>query len=548
MAGDNDRSRLFTRRAILIGGAQAGLFSILAGRLYYLSVIEGEKYRTLAEDNRINLRLLAPTRGLILDRTGAQLALNQQNYRLVLLPEQIKNLDLLLDKLGGYVEITEPERRRITREVRSASTFNAIPVKDNLTWDQVARLSLYTLDLPGTDVDTGEVRSYPYGAATSHVLGYIGIVSEKDLGKEEDGEESTLAIPGFRIGKNGVEKQYDPLLRGTAGNVEMEVNARGRVVRELARKDSEPGRELRLTLDIGLQQFAQQRLAREQGAAAVVMDAQNGDVLALISQPGFDPNLFTYGISQTDWDRLNKDENAPLLNKAIAGLYAPGSTIKPVVAMAALEADMLNPEAKTFCPGHFDLGNHRFHCWKRGGHGHVNLTQAVAGSCDVYFYDLGKRIGIDRIQAMAKRFGLGQKLGLDLPHERAGLVPGRAWKSATQGSNWQQGETLVAAIGQGYMLATPLQLAVMAARIGNGGKAVVPHIVRPVKPEGTPENDATSWPSLGFKPDHVALLQKTMNAVVNETFGTAYSVRIDKPSMAMAGKTGTSQVRRISQA
>lgn len=543
MAGDNDRSRVFTRRAILLGGAQAGLFSILAGRLYYLSVIQGEKYRTMAEDNRINLRLLAPPRGLILDRNGTQLALNQQNYRLVLLPEQIRDLDALLDKLTSYVEISEGERRRVIRDVRGASTFNAIPVKDNLTWDQVARLSLHALDLPGTDVDTGEVRSYPYGAATSHLLGYIGIASEKDITQEEDSQDTgVLAIPGFRIGKNGIEKQYDFQLRGSAGNVEMEVNARGRVVRELARKNPIAGQDLNLTVDIGLQQFMQQRLAREQGAAAVVMDIPTGGILALISQPGFDPNLFTYGISQADWDRLNKDENAPLLNKAIGGLYAPGSTIKPLVAMAGLEADLLDPDAKVFCPGHFDLGNHRFHCWKRGGHGHVNLTQAVAASCDVYFYDLGKRIGIDRIQAMAKRFGLGQKLDIDLPHERSGLMPNRAWKSATQGGSWQQGETLIAAIGQGYMLATPLQMAVMAARIGNGGKAVIPHIVQSAAP-GTPV-----WPSLGFKPEHMALIQKTMSAVVNEQQGTAYGARIEKSNMAMAGKTGTSQVRRISQA
>jgi penicillin-binding protein 2 len=267
----------------------------------------------------------------------------------------------------------------------------------------------------------------------------------------------------------------------------------------------------------------------------------NGEVLGLVSQPGFDPNLFTYGIAQEDWDSLNNDEHSPLLNKVISGVYAPGSTFKPVVAMAALEADLVDPDAKTFCPGYFELGDYTFHCWKHGGHGHVDLTQAIAGSCDTYFYDLGHRVGIDRIQAMAKRFGLGQKLDIDLPHERAGLVPGRAWKLATHGSAWQQGETLIAAIGQGYMLASPLQLAVMAARIANGGKEVTPRIARAT---GAPENSAT----LDFDPDHVALVQNAMAAVVNDSSGTAYAARIMKPEQAMAGKTGTSQVRHISEA
>jgi len=540
MAGDSERARLFTRRAILIGGMQAGLFSLLAGRLYYLAVVEGEKYRTLAEENRINLRLLAPPRGQILDRNGVPLAINQQNYRVVLLPEQVEDADALLDGITKYVDVPDADRKRVMRELRNASTFNAILVKDNLTWDQVAQISLHTLDLPGTDIDTGEVRSYPYGTATSHLLGYVGTVSESEIDSDNE-DDDILAIPGFRIGKNGVEKQYDLDLRGEAGNVQMEVNAKGRVVRELARSNPKPGHDLRLAIDIGLQQFMQQRLAKEPGAAAVVIDIHSGEVLGLVSQPGFDPNLFTYGIAQEDWDLLNNDEHAPLLNKVISGVYAPGSTIKPVVAMAALEADIVNPKSTTYCPGYFDLGDYRFHCWKQGGHGHVNMTQAIAGSCDTYFYDLGHRVGIDRIQAMAKRFGWGQKLDIDLPHERAGLVPSRAWKMATHGGDaWQQGETLVAAIGQGYMLASPLQLAIMAARIANGGKAVVPHMTRN---EGKP-----NWPSMDFDEDNLTLVREAMAAVVNEPIGTAYAARIMKPDIAMAGKTGTSQVRRISEA
>ena len=419
MARDNDRLHLFTRRAILLGGAKIGLLSMLAGRIYYLQIIKGDKYRTLADENRINLRMLAPPRGQILDRNGTPLAINQQNYRIVLLPEQVNDLEQLLDHVNGYVPLTEIDRKRIARDLKNAGDLNAVLVHDNLTWEQVATLSLHSLDIPGSDIEVGEVRSYPYTATTSHVLGYIGAVSEKDM----NDDEPILAIPGFRIGKSGAEKFYDHHLRGVAGTVQLEVNAHGRVVRELARQEPKIGNDLKLTIDIGLQQFVVEQLKPAQSAAAVVMDVHTGAVRALVSHPGFDPNLFTYGITQDDWETLNSDPHTPLLNKTVNGAYAPGSTFKPVVALAGLESGILDPEARVFCPGYMDLGEHRFHCWKHGGHGHVNLKEAVAGSCDTYFYDLGKRVGIDTICAMAKRLGLGQKLGIDLPQERSGTDP-----------------------------------------------------------------------------------------------------------------------------
>jgi len=276
MAGDSERSRLFTRRAILIGGAQIGLFGLLASRVYYLDVIEGEKYRTLAEENRVNLRLLAPARGQILDRTGAPLALNQQNFRVVLLPEQVEDVDQLLDKIGTYIDVNDADRKRIAREMRTTDNLNAIVVKDNLTRDQMDIIAVHSVEMPGTDIDVGEVRTYPYSIATSHLLGYVGTVSENDMKEaDEDDDSDILAIPGFRIGKNGIEKQYDSDLRGEAGDVQMEVNAHGSVVRELARNDSEPGHDLSISIDIGLQQFVQQRLSHEAGASAVVLDVEN---------------------------------------------------------------------------------------------------------------------------------------------------------------------------------------------------------------------------------------------------------------------------------
>lgn len=535
---ETEKTRLFTRRVVLIGAAQVGLFSLLLGRLYYLQILQKKKFTMLAEDNRISLRLIPPPRGQILDRLGTPLAVNQKNYRLVLLPEQVLDLQTLLGKIALLIEVTEADRKKIERDFKNLGGLNAVMVHDNLTWDQVAALSLNSPNLMGTEIEVGEVRTYPYTFLTAHIAGYVGAVSQND----KDSGRMKLTMPGFRIGKSGLERRYDPLLRGAPGDVQMEVNARGRVERELARNEPITGQDLKLTIDIGLQQIVQKRLEQEQSAAAVVMDIYTGAVYALVSHPSFDPNLFTYGIGQQDWDRLNDDPFLPLLNKVLDGVYAPGSTFKIVTALAGLEAGILNPKETVYCPGHMDLGDHRFHCWKRGGHGSVDFVHAMAGSCDTYFYDLGKRVGIDRLHAMAKRLGLGEKTNIDFPHERSGLVPSRAWKMATRGVSWQQGETLITAIGQGYMLASPMQLAVMAARIANGGYAVTPHIVQ----KETPLKSERSW--LGFDAKNLDVLKEALSAVVNLPIGTAYSARIQEEGMEMVGKTGTAQVRRISTA
>ncbi|MFA6280787.1 MAG: penicillin-binding protein 2 [Bdellovibrionales bacterium] len=535
---ETEKSRLFTRRAVLIGAAQVGLFSLLLGRLYYLQILQKTKFTMLAEDNRISLRLIPPPRGQILDRTGSPLAVNQKNYRLVLLPEQVSNLRDLLDKIGLLVEVTEADRKKIEREFKNLGGLNAVLVHDNLTWDQVSALSLNSPSLMGTEIEVGEVRTYPYTVMTSHIVGYVGPVSQND----KDNGRMNLTMPGFRIGKSGLERRYDASLRGEPGDVQMEVNAHGRVERELARNEPVAGQDLKLTIDIGLQQIVQKRLEQEQSASAVVMDIYTGAVYALVSHPSFDPNLFTYGIGQQDWDRLNDDPYLPLLNKVLDGVYAPGSTFKIVTALAGLEAGILNPKETVYCPGYMDLGDHRFHCWKRGGHGPVDFVHAMAGSCDTYFYDLGKRVGIDRLQAMAKRLGLGEKTNIDFPHERSGLVPSRAWKMATRGTSWQQGETLITSIGQGYVLASPMQLAIMVARIANGGYAVTPHIVQKEPPP------LSERPWLGFDTKNLDVLKEALSAVVNLPIGTAHSARIQEEGMEMVGKTGTAQVRRISTA
>jgi len=542
MSRDAEKTRLFTRRAVLIGSAKISLLSLLLGRLYYLQILQNDRFSVLAEDNRISLRLLAPPRGQVLDRTGAPLAVNQQNYRLVLLPEQVRKLDPLLDALGAYVPLPDNERKRIHRDFKRNDGLTAVLVADNLTWDQVAIISLHMPELSGADIEAGELRTYPYALITAHVVGYVGPFSLSD---KENGQEDA-AIPGFRVGKNGIERTYDTELRGRPGNVQLEVNARGRVVRELTRIDPVVGDDVKLTLDIGLQQMVEQRISDAESAAAVAMDIYTGAVYALVSHPGFDPNLFTYGISHKDWEELNTDEHTPLMNKVLDGVYAPGSTFKIVTALAGLDAGILDPREQVFCPGYMDLGQHRFHCWKKGGHGPVDFVHAMAGSCDTYFYEMGKRVGIDRMHAMAKRLGLGEKTDIDLPHERSGLVPSRVWKLTTKGSSWQLGETLISAIGQGYNLVTPMQLALMLARVANGGFAVKPYLFRPSVDERPPDKP---WgEDLGFDPAHLSVLRDALFAVVNLPIGTAHAAAASDAKLTMAGKTGTAQVRRITMA
>jgi penicillin-binding protein 2 len=540
---EQDRGRIFTRRAMMLAGGQALLFTGLAARMYYLQVIESSRYRVLAEENRISLRLLPPPRGRVLDRRGVPLAVNVQNYRIVIVPEEAEDVEQMLDRLDRLVQVPEHERRRILREVRRRRAFVPVTVRENLTWEEVSRIEVNAPDLPGINIDVGETRAYPFAGAAAHALGYVASVSERELTGDP-----LLELPGFRIGKNGVERQYDLQLRGKAGNAEVEVNALGRVIRELRRQEGQPGQDVHLTIDVGLQEFVAKRIAEERRAAVVVMDAHKGDVLSMVSMPTYDPTAFNEGLSGKEWNRLITNPDAPLTNKVIAGQYSPGSTYKIVVALAALEAG-IPPAFRTSCFEHIQLGNTRFHCWKKGGHGSLDMVEAIKHSCDIYFYELSKRVGIDRMSAMAKRLGLGQSLDFDVPGERAGLIPTREWKQATIGVPWQLGETLVAGIGQGYVLATPLQLAVMTSRLINGGLAVKPRLTLAppgVDPADEPPHD---FKALGLSETARRLvIQGMVDVVNNPQGGTAWGSRITDKRFAMGGKTGTSQVRRITLA
>ncbi len=544
MHRDSDRHKLFNRRTAMLAGGQLMLLGALTGRLYYLQVVESDKYATLADENRINFRLLPPPRGRITDRNGLPIADNQQNYRLLLISENTLSVEGTLRALERIIPLGESEKRRIIRDVKRNKSFVPVTVRENLEWPEVSQIEVNTPDLPGVLIDVGESRDYPYGEEFAHVLGYVAAVSH-----DETTDDPLLDLPGFRIGKAGIEKVHDLALRGSGGNSQVEVNAFGRVIRELSRQEGLPGAEVQLTLDAGLQHFAATRIAGE-SATVVVMDVRNGEVLALTSSPSFDPNLFNQGLSTAEWNDLVNNPRSPLINKSIQGQYAPGSTFKMVVALAALERGVITPDTQFFCNGKMTLGDAEFHCWKKSGHGIMDCLNAITQSCDVYFYQVALRIGIERIAAMAKRMGLGEPLGIDLPGERGGLIPTPEWKKSAIGSSWQKGETVILGIGQGYILTTPLQLATMTARLANGGVVVKPHLTPQVVEPGSVEAQFTPQPaeSIGLSPAHLTLVRKAMSQVVNDPYGTAFRARIIKEDEAMGGKTGTVQVRRISKA
>jgi penicillin-binding protein 2 len=538
---DKGRYATFSRRMLMMGGGVTAVLAAIGVRLYELQIVEGDIFRTKARENSVSERLVVPLRGRIIDRFGVELADNRRNYRILLTPEQAtEGVEAALDMIGRVIVITPHERQRILREIAGNKKFMPTTVAENLSWEEYALVNEHLPYLPGVQPDVGETRDYPFGDELSHVLGYVAAVSPNDL---QDDSDPLLELPGFRIGKRGIEKAFDAEVRGHAGISRMEVNAYGREIRELSRDPAESGADVYLTIDRQVQQFAFQRLGSE-SAACAVMDVSNGDVIALVSTPGYDPNLFNVGISPQQWHDLLTDDHTPLIDKALAGLYPPGSTFKPTVALAALDAGAITPEFSVLCTGSLAFGNYVFHCWRKHGHGHVNLHRGIAQSCDIYFYEVARRLGIDGIEAAAHKMGFGQPTGIEVPGERAGVVPGRAWKKRVYGVPWQQGETLNTGIGQGYVLVTPIQLCTAAARIASGN-SVSPRLVKVV---GRELQQRAALDRLAFSADAFAAVRAGMNAVTNEPGGTAFPWRITQPGFEMAGKTGTAQVRKISLA
>jgi len=533
---DHDSNRTFTRRAFLVGGIQASLLGVLGGRLAWLQISQGQKYRVLSDQNRINVKIKAPERGQIVDRFGVPVATNERDYRLVMVPEQAGDLMKSLETLREYIAINDETIEKTIKRAKRTSAYMPVEITNNLRWEDVARVEVNITDLPGVAVETGEKRVYPYGKALAHLVGYTASVNEKDIEKDDN---PVLKLPGFKIGKTGIERKFDLLMRGEAGNAQVEVNVLGREVRELDAQASKNGQRVELTLDSKLQTFVYNRLSTEKSASAVIMDVHTGAVYALASYPTYDPNIMSNGIPQTLWDELMAVPGSPMTNKAVSGQYPPASTFKMITALAGLEAGLTNSRRRIRCKGYYEFKTDRFHCWKGWGHGNLNLEQALAQSCDVYFYELAVEVGIEKIAAMARKFGLGELSGIELIEDRSGLMPDKKWKQGKYGKFWTPGNTINASIGQGYTLTTPLQLAVMTARMVNGGYAVRPHVIM--------QNDI-KFPALGVNPKHIAQIQQGMNAVVNSEKGTAKKSRIIEDGMQMAGKTGTAQVQRITMA
>lgn len=534
MNRDNDKGKVLIARSLFLAGIQLFLLFMIIFRLYYLQVYQADKYKTLADENRISTRLLVPPRGIIYDRHQNILAGNRQNFQALMVAEQTTNIDETLNSFKKIMPLSEDEEKRIRKDLKRNRSFVPVKIKDNLSWEQVTQILLNAPDLPGVIIDEGLSRFYPYNDIFAHVIGYVAAVAENDVK-----DDPLLEVPGFKIGKSGIERLYEKELRGKSGNLKLEVNAVGRIMKEIERVDGIAGDKVDLSLDVRLQQKAYELLGEESGAI-VMMKVDTGEILAFASAPAFDPNMFTSGLSAEEWKDLSSNEKKPLLNKAVAGLYSPGSTFKMVVGLAALESGAVNKQARSFCAGKMVLGNHTFHCWKDGGHGYLDIVQALQHSCDIFFYEAAQKLGIGKIAAMARRFGLGEKTNIGIENEKEGLIPDAEWKRRRFGEPWQQGESIISGIGQGYILTTPIQLATMVSRIANGGYEVNPTFNR------IPSGDKPELKKMGLSAQNIELVKQGMYDVVNTPGGTALSARFNFNGLRMAGKTGTTQVRRIS--
>ncbi|HEY9093199.1 penicillin-binding protein 2 [Parasphingorhabdus sp.] len=521
------QSMTFSRRATIVGGLQLGIGVLLAGRMAYISVAENERYQLLSESNRVNLTLVPPRRGWMIDRNGKPIANNKTDFRVDLIPDMMKDKQKTVATLAELLSLDQETIDRINKELKQASSFQPVQVATGLDWERYAAVSVRLPDMPGVSPRQGFSRYYPTGEAVGHLVGYVGIASAEDYKKKPD---PILITPGYKIGKAGLEMTFEDHLQGKPGAKRVEVTARGKIVRELDTRPDTPGKTLQLTLDIDLQEYAARRLGPESGSV-VVIDCETGDILTMTSMPSFNPNSFSDGIGQTEYGMLRDDDHVPLRDKSLKGLFPPGSTVKPMVGLAFLEAG-LSPDDTVNCNGGLRVGNRVFRCWNRRGHGRVDMAKGIYQSCDVYFYYFAQKIGMNPIALMANRLGMGQEFPLPVPSQFYGTVPDPEWKMKKFNKSWQAYDTVNATIGQGYMLANPLQLAVMSARIATG-KKLMPNLIlggkrKPIE-------------TLNIDPQHIAFIHEAMSQVVNGA-GTAGRARLPLPDVKMAGKTGTAQV------
>jgi len=522
---------MMNRRTLIFGGAQAAAGVALASRLYYLQFVRGEELRTDAEGNRVKVQLIIPPRGVITDRVGIVMAGNDVNYRLFIDRDNPAQARKILVRLGKLLAWEPAFTQKLLDQIHPRRPAGPLMLAEQLPWEMMAKIEFHLPELPGVAIEEGQWRNYPFADHAAHLLGYVGKVSERD-----NRDHPLLKLPDMKIGKNGIEYLFEERLRGVAGTRHIEVNALGQPIRELKKDAPTPGGALKLTVDSRLQEFIVQRLG-DQSGAVVVMNVHTGDLLALVSMPAFDPNEFSKGIKEGYWKALNANERIPLMNKAITGQYPPGSAFKMITGLAALREGKMTASTTVHCPGHYMLGNHRFNCWKPEGHGAMNYRTALAQSCDTFFYTVGKAAGIEAIAKMAKELGLGASTELGLMSEKSGIVPSPEWKRQVGRGAWNPGETINTSIGQGDVLTTPIQLAVMTARMVNGGKMIHPRL--------SEETETRSDGFIDIDEEFLKLAMEGMDMVTNDPRGTAYGSGIRDEAFRYGGKTGTSQVRRI---
>ncbi|QQV75944.1 penicillin-binding protein 2 [Sphingomonas aliaeris] len=527
---EQSQSYSFSRRAVMLGVAQGGVGLMLAGRMAWLSIAQNEHYQAMSESNRVNMTLVPPRRGWIVDRNGAPIANNRTDFRVDIIPDRLEDKDRVLAVLGQILSLPPEEIERINIDLKHAAGFQPVQVIENLDWERFAAVSVRLPELPGVAPTRGFSRNYPAGAAVAHLTGYVGAASADQYRETKD---PLMVTPGFKLGKDGLEKTLEPSLRGSPGAKRVEVTARGKLVKELETRPDVPGKTARLTIDAGLQEYAARRLGTNSGSV-VMIDCDTGDILAMVSMPAYDPNLFSDGISHLEWKMLSDNDHVPLMNKTLQGLYPPGSTVKPMNALALLNAGVSASE-RVNCSGAMRLGTGVFHCHKRGGHGPLDMKNAVMQSCDIYFYEMARRVGYDAIAPVARTLGMGQKFDLPFGSQRYGTMPDSAWKQKKYKTSWTIADSLNASIGQGYVLANPFQLAVMAARIGSG-KNLIPRLLM--------SGPAPNPQPLPYSAEHLAVVREAMFGVVNQG-GTGGRARMLVPGVALAAKTGTAQVRRI---
>tara|TARA_Y100000590_G_scaffold169761_1_gene194352 strand:- start:365 stop:2338 length:1974 start_codon:yes stop_codon:yes gene_type:complete len=562
------------RRMFIFSAAKAVVFVGIVGRLFSLQISENKKYLTLSDKNRLRESRLPPIRGKFLDYFGKTIAGNLEVYQLHVVPEQVEDFKYLMVRLRDILGFDNNKLAQLVKKKNKQKPWETLIVSENLSWDDFAKINFYLHDLAGAKPVITIGRSYPYKESYTHVLGYVAQASIEDINNNEVIKQRN--VPGLRVGKSGLEKIFENKLIGTNSIQRYEVNAYGKRINQIDHEEGQEGETISLTIDSEIQNFTQELLKDKAGSISV-MDIYTGEIIAMNSSPSFDPNLFLYGIDLKKWKEIKKDPLNPLLNKTLSGLYAPGSTIKPLVALSALEHDVLRPNMQVKCEGKIEMYGHTYHCWKEKGHGYMKLKNAIKQSCDTYFYEVARLLGVDRLNVTATKFGLGnQVLGKYFPNEKKGIVPSTKWKKENIGQNWYLGETFITGIGQGYIQTNPLQLCLMTAQLANGGFKIYPRITKNNKLETAEQikskmlkaakeikekddsllkvtgdflrRKTNIYTPLYRNPENVKFVLDAMFSSTNEVYGTSYRSRIDDPKYQFAGKTGTSQVKRITEA